>query len=110
MGLMGLYHEAVAQDAARLEQIEMQYAEVLENQGTNFAMRKRRVALLRSMGRTSEALQAVLDLLDYSPTDAEAWAEAGELYAAAGSWERAIYCAEECLLVMPNAWNVSVYS
>lgn len=45
-------------------------------------------------------------MLDTSPTDAEAWAELGDLYAEQALYEQAVFCLEEVLLVMPNAWNV----
>lgn len=69
-------------------------------------MAKRRVALLRSMGKTSEAIEALNDLLDYSPTDAESWAELADIYLSHGLYPQAIYCLEEVLVLTPNAWNV----
>lgn len=69
-------------------------------------MRKRRIALLRSLGKTNEAVTALVELLDYSPTDAEAWSELADLYLLQGLYPQAIYSLEEVLLVTPNAWNV----
>lgn len=106
MGLMGLYHEAMAKDQARLDVIDEQYKEVIESEPTNFVLRKRRIALLRRLNRPNEAISALVELLDASPTDGEAWAELGDLYSSLGMYERAVYCLEEVLLVMPNAWNV----
>lgn len=82
------------------------YEEILKEDPTIFSIRKRRAALLRSLGRTNEAITALTNLLDTSPTDAEAWAELGDLYLTQGVYDQAIYCLEEVLLVTPNAWNM----
>lgn len=67
---------------------------------------KRRIALLQTLQRTSEAVDALVELLDASPTDIEAWAELAELYLSNGLFSQAEYCLEEVVLVAPNAWNV----
>ncbi len=70
---------------------------------------KRRIALLQTLQRTSEAVDALVELLDASPTDIEAWAELAELYLSHGRFSQAEYCLEEVLLVAPNAWNVRAF-
>ena len=65
------------------------------------------MALLRSLGRTSDAIDALIELLEPSPTDVEAWVELSELYSLEGLQAQAIYCLEEVLLSTPFAWNVS---
>lgn len=67
---------------------------------------KRRIALLRSMGRLSDAASALVQLLDFSPTDAEAWSELSDIYLSQGLYPQAIYALEEVLILAPNAWNV----
>jgi len=67
---------------------------------------KRRAALLRSMGRVTDTVNALTSLLDMSPTDAEAWAELADLYLAHGLYSQAIFAQEEVLVLQPNAWNV----
>jgi len=52
-------------------------------------------------------VSALIALLDFSPTDAEAWAELSDLYFSQGLYAQAIYALEEVLILMPNAWNVS---
>lgn len=59
------------------------------------------------MSRPVEAITALVELLDSSPTDAEAWAELSDLYQSQGLHQQAIFCLEEVLLITPNAWNVS---
>lgn len=68
---------------------------------------KRRIALLRSMSRSEEAILAAVKLLDISPTDAETWSELSDLYLSQGMYHQAIFSLEEVLLITPNAWNVS---
>lgn len=67
---------------------------------------KRRIALLKSMGRIPDAIKALTSFLDASPTDAEAWAEISDLYAGEGLYQQAIFALEEVMLITPNAWNV----
>ncbi|KAF2749482.1 protein prenylyltransferase [Sporormia fimetaria CBS 119925] len=103
--LRGVYEEALAQNEAELQKIFEDYEKILREDPTNFAVRKRRVAVLKSLGRTNDAITALTVLLENSPTDAEAWAELSDLYARQGAWGQAVYCMEEVLLVMPNAWS-----
>jgi ER membrane protein complex subunit 2 len=58
------------------------------------------------MGRTPDAISALIALLDFSPTDAEAWAELADLYLSQGLYQQTIYSLEEVLVLVPNAWNV----
>ena len=58
------------------------------------------------MGKSSEAVSALNSLLDFSPTDPEAWGELADLYLAQGLYAQAIYALEEVLVLQPNAWNV----
>lgn len=69
---------------------------------------KRRIALLKTMGKPTEAIHALTKFLDVSPTDAEAWAELSDLYVSQGLYSQAIFALEEVLLITPNAWNVGV--
>jgi len=58
------------------------------------------------MSRPHDAIAAIVELLDTSPTDVEAWSELSDLYSSLGLYSQAIYSLEEVLLVAPNAWNV----
>ena len=106
MGLTGVYHEATAADAKALESILKQYEGVIKEKPTNVIIRKRHITLLKSLGRADGAIAALVDLLDVSPVDAEAWSELSELYYAQGHYAQAIHSMEEVLLAMPNAWNM----
>lgn len=106
MALKGMYEEAVAVDNIGLEKVLKKYESILKADLTNMPIRKRRVALLRSMSRTADAIAALVELLDASPTDAEAWAELSDLYATQNMYAQAIYSLEEALLITPNAWSI----
>jgi tetratricopeptide (TPR) repeat protein len=106
MALQGLYEEATAENDAELQAILARYEELLKEDPTLFAVQKRRAALLRSMGKTNEAVVALTYLLDSSPIDAESWSEIADLYLTQGLYEQAIFSLEEVLLVTPNAWNI----
>jgi tetratricopeptide (TPR) repeat protein len=106
VALRGIYNESVAQTPEQLEQVFEGYEKILREDPTNMSVRKRRVAVLKSLDRIPDAITAITVLLENSPTDVEAWAEASELYATQAAWGQAIYCAEEVLLIMPNAWSV----
>ena len=106
MALTGMYKEATAQSTGELEDVLRGYDEIIQEDATVFSIRKRRATLLRSMGKSSEAAAELVRLLDVSPTDAEAWAELADVYLSQGLYEQSVYCLEETLLVMPNAWNM----
>lgn len=72
-------------------------------------MSKRRIALFKSLGKTSEAITALTKYLEVSPTDSEAWAELSDLYISQGMYAQGIFALEEVLLIAPNAWNVSTH-
>ncbi|KAB2100683.1 hypothetical protein AG0111_0g10921 [Alternaria gaisen] len=107
--LRGIYNEATSKSDADLEKVFEAYEKILRDDPTNMSIRKRRVAVLKALGRTGDAITAVTVLLQYSPTDAEAWAEASDLYASQAAWGQAIYCAEEVLLITPNAWSAHAH-
>ncbi|KAK3373780.1 hypothetical protein B0T24DRAFT_274470 [Lasiosphaeria ovina] len=106
MAFRGLVKEADAQHPGKLEAVLKDYEEILKENDTNIPITKRRVALLRSMGRVSEAVSALVQLLDFSPTDAEGWSELADLYLSQGMYPQAIYALEEVVILAPNAWNI----
>lgn len=106
LAMRGLYLEATAKNDADLQTAMTFYEDILKEDPSLFAIRKRRAALLRSMGNSAEAVTALVNLLTQSPTDAEAWSELADLYLTLGAYEQAVFCLEEVLLVTPNAWNL----
>jgi ER membrane protein complex subunit 2 len=57
------------------------------------------------MDRMPEAASSLVQLLGFSPTDAEAWSELAEIYLIQGMYQQAVYAVEEVLVLAPNAWN-----
>ncbi|KAI4088980.1 MAG: hypothetical protein L6R37_008119 [Teloschistes peruensis] len=106
MGLRGLYQEAMADSSSELDQTLHEYNKILAEDNTNTPIKKRRVALLRNLSREVEAIDCLVELLEASPTDIEAWAELSELYVLQGCYQQAEFCLEEILLSAPNAWNI----
>ncbi|KAI9158777.1 kinetoplast-associated protein KAP [Paramyrothecium foliicola] len=106
MALKGLVKEAQASNHSELEKVLKEYDAILKEDATNIPIAKRKVALLRSMGRLPEATNALTSLLDASPIDAEAWAELSDLCLAQGQYVQAIFSLEEVLVLSPNAWNI----
>jgi tetratricopeptide (TPR) repeat protein len=58
------------------------------------------------MGKTTESIAAINSLLEFTPTDAEAWAELADLYLSQGLYAQSIHALEEVVVLTPNAWNV----
>lgn len=106
MALKGLVKEAAADDNGALEKVLKEYDAILAENNTNIPITKRRIALLRSMGRESDAVSSLTQLLDFSPTDTEAWAELADLYVSQGLYPQAVFALEEVLVKAPNAWNI----
>ncbi|ESZ92501.1 hypothetical protein SBOR_7107 [Sclerotinia borealis F-4128] len=106
MAMRGLICEVGAEDDAALKVILEGYEGSLSGNPNNMPLLKRRISVLRSLGKTSEAITALNELLDLSPTDAEAWAELADLYVSQGMYPQGIFALEEVLLITPNAWNI----
>ncbi|KHN95396.1 tetratricopeptide repeat domain-containing protein [Metarhizium album ARSEF 1941] len=124
LALKGLVKEATASDTSELEKILEEYEALLQQSDVNIVsgllprtclshgakptepIWKRKVALLRSMGKVPEAVTALNSLLDVCPTDPEAWAELADMYATQGLYAQAVYALEEVLVLSPNAWNI----
>ncbi|CAK7265367.1 Inositol phosphatase SIW14 [Sporothrix epigloea] len=110
MALQGLVREAEAEDDPKsLEAVLKSYDEILAKDSTNVPIHKRRIALLRSTKKISEAVAGLVTLLDFSPTDAEAWAELADVYLEQGLYAQAVYALEEVLVLTPNAWNMHAH-
>ncbi|KKY30171.1 putative tetratricopeptide repeat domain-containing protein [Diaporthe ampelina] len=109
MAFKGLLKEADAADNAALEQVLKEYDDILAKNETNIPITKRRIALLRTLGRPADAVSGLSALLDFCPVDAESWAELADIYSSQGMYAQAIYALEEVLVLAPNAWNVGAH-
>ncbi|KAF3919388.1 hypothetical protein ABW21_db0206334 [Orbilia brochopaga] len=106
MALQGMYDEAIATNHAQLEQVLKNYDEVIKDDPTNVPLAKRRITLLHHLNKKPEAIAALTALIDLNPTDAESWAQLAQYYFEITMYSQAIYCLEEVLLILPNAYNI----
>ncbi|KAF2083855.1 TPR-like protein [Saccharata proteae CBS 121410] len=106
MAFKGMYDAAIAKDNKELEAVLKRHEEALKEDPTNLPIRKQRVTVLKSLSRPNDAIAALVELLDFSPTDAESWAELSDLYLSQKLYSQAIFALEEVLLITPFAWNV----
>ncbi|KAK6361932.1 hypothetical protein TWF730_005638 [Orbilia blumenaviensis] len=106
MALQGIYDEATATNQSQLEEVLKNYTEVLKADPTNIPIAKRRITLLHHLSKKSEAISALTTLIDLNPTDAESWSQLAQFYFEVSMYPQAIYCLEEVLLILPNAYNV----
>lgn len=106
MALRGLYQEATAPDEAAGRRILEDYAKILMENPMNVPIHKRRIALMKSLGRPQDAITDLVQFVDSFPTDMEAWCELSDLYHSQGCISQAIFCLEEAVIVAPNAWNL----
>lgn len=106
MAMRGMYQEAVAKDENELRNILLDYNKILSENPVNVPILKRRIALVRSLGKEQDAINTLVDFLEAFPTDVEAWCELADLYESQGLGSQAVYCLEEALLTIPNAWNI----
>ncbi|EPS42675.1 hypothetical protein H072_3319 [Dactylellina haptotyla CBS 200.50] len=106
MALQGIYDEATSSNHAQLEEVLKNYDEVLKEDPTNFPITKRRITLLHHLNKKTEAIAALTALLDLNPTDGECWSQLAQYYFEVSMFSQAIYCLEEVLLILPNAYNI----
>jgi len=94
--------------ALRLEALERYddandlYDAILRKDETNTVVRKRKIAVLKSMGKTAEAATELVDYLKKFMSDTEAWMELCDLYVGEQDYNKAAYCMEELLLHNPH--------
>lgn len=106
MALRGLYQEATAKTDEDLRRVLHSYNEIVKEDPMNVPIHKRRTALIRALGKPTDALECLVQFLGSFPSDGEAWCELSDLYQSQGMTSQAIFCIEEALLIVPNAWNL----
>ncbi|KAJ1529292.1 hypothetical protein ONE63_006089 [Megalurothrips usitatus] len=94
--------------AMKLEALE-KYDEALElldqiikRDETNAAPRKRRVAILKAIGKIVDAIKELNEYLRKFMSDQEAWQELCELYLIEQDYAKAAFCMEELILHNPH--------
>ncbi|KTW30146.1 hypothetical protein T552_00624 [Pneumocystis carinii B80] len=97
--LKGLYLEAIGNTSEALKC----YNDILSTDESNIPILKRRIALLRSLGKTEEAVNELVKFLDIWYLDAEAWAELADIYFSFHLYKKALFCYWELLLLQPSS-------
>uniref|UniRef100_A0A182IP71 ER membrane protein complex subunit 2 n=1 Tax=Anopheles atroparvus TaxID=41427 RepID=A0A182IP71_ANOAO len=77
--------------------------QIIRKDETNAAPRKRKVALLKTQGRTAEAIKELCEYMKIFMSDQEGWHELCNLYLAEGEYAKAAFCMEELLLHNPHS-------
>lgn len=101
--LTSLYLEACGDNAKLLEF----HAQILKDDENNEAILKRQVAVEKSKGNLSGAIELLRKYVDVYMLDKVAWEELGELYLEASLYQQAAHCYEELLLHAPS--NIAYY-
>ncbi|KAF7708791.1 ER membrane protein complex subunit 2 [Silurus meridionalis] len=78
------------------------YDSILQDDPTNTAARKRKIAILRAQGKSTEAIRALNEYLDQFVGDQEAWHELSELYINEHDYAKAAFCLEELMMTNPH--------
>ncbi|CAG9826082.1 unnamed protein product [Diabrotica balteata] len=75
---------------------------IIKLDATNSSARKRKIAILKSLGRNSEAIKELTEYLKVFMADIEAWQELSELYLTEFDYNKAAFCVEELILHNPH--------
>eukprot|EP00731_Ephydatia_muelleri_P011047 Em0005g1633a len=78
------------------------YAEMLKDHPTHSPVMKRKVAIHKAKGETTEAIKELNSLLEIYMCDLEAWLELADLYIQQNDYKKAAFCMEELILLNPN--------
>ncbi|XP_055542181.1 ER membrane protein complex subunit 2-like [Wyeomyia smithii] len=76
---------------------------IIKKDETNAAPRKRKVAIFKAQGRTTDAIRELCDYMKRFMSDQEGWHELCSLYLAEGEYAKAAFCMEELLLHNPHS-------
>lgn len=75
---------------------------IIKEDETNAAPRKRKVAVLKAQGRNAEAIKELTEYLKFFMADIEGWQELSELYINELDFGKAAFCIEELILHNPH--------
>ncbi|XP_048385399.1 ER membrane protein complex subunit 2 isoform X1 [Stegostoma tigrinum] len=86
----------------RYEDANRMYDAILQEDATNTAARKRKIAILKALGKTTEAIRELNEYLEQFVGDQEAWHELAELYINEHDYGKAAFCLEELMMTNPH--------
>ncbi|XP_066572058.1 ER membrane protein complex subunit 2 isoform X2 [Amia ocellicauda] len=78
------------------------YDAILQDDPTNTAARKRKIAILKAQGKSTEAIKELNEYLEQFVGDQEAWHELAELYINEHDYAKAAFCLEELMMTNPH--------
>ncbi|XP_053571261.1 ER membrane protein complex subunit 2 isoform X2 [Bombina bombina] len=78
------------------------YDRILQEDPTNTATRKRKIAIRKAQGRNAEAIRELNEYLEQFVGDQEAWHELTELYINEHDYAKAAFCLEELIMTNPH--------
>lgn len=98
---MAALRGAILEAEGSYDDAEAVYDAILkENEGDQRILR-RKIACAKSRGDDALAKRRLSEYLEIFGADADGWLELGKLHAAAGDYDRAVFCYEEVLCAMP---------
>ncbi|XP_004697735.2 ER membrane protein complex subunit 2 [Echinops telfairi] len=78
------------------------YDRILQEDPTNTAARKRKIAIRKAQGKNVEAIRELNEYLEQFVRDQEAWHELAELYINEHDYAKAAFCLEELMMTNPH--------
>ncbi|KAJ4967634.1 hypothetical protein NE237_014335 [Protea cynaroides] len=81
---------------------EKAYSSLLEDNPLDQVVHKRRVAMAKSQGNISGAIEWLNKYLEIFMADHDAWRELGEIYISLQMYKQAAFCYEELILCQPS--------
>ncbi|KAF8221185.1 TPR-like protein [Tricholoma matsutake] len=78
------------------------YSELLQADSVNAAIWKRRISVIRRMGRYQKAVEELSEFLDTFYTDVEGWLELADIYSFCNQYTSALQALSHALLLAPQ--------
>ncbi|KAK6490852.1 ER membrane protein complex subunit 2 [Huso huso] len=86
----------------RYDEALKMYNDILQDDSTNTAARKRKIAILKAQGKSTEAIRELNEYLEQFVGDQEAWHELAELYINEHDYAKAAFSLEELMMTNPH--------
>lgn len=98
---MAAVRGAILEAEGSYDDAEAVYDEILKENEGDQRMLMRKIGCAKSRGDDALVKRRLNEYLEIFGADAEGWLELGKLHAAAGDYDRAVFCYEEVLCAMP---------